>query len=201
MDEFKVVIPNAKLAHEFYYKYIYQENLELDYLCSHYNFESKAPYSWKWEIFGAMLVGDRKKVAVNNEHKGADLANHEIKSSKDTGAFEYQYHLDSWKEKIQEDSKVTHIYISYSNNYRDVVVRSLPGSKLKEQLDEWAAELQFYWKDDTNQRISNKRFRKQIPYERVRSEGKIICTIKDSDLIYFDRFGIPGNVLLKPNKK
>lgn len=206
MDEFIVLTPDPKEAHSFYYQYIFQENLQLEFLCKKYNFESKAPYSWKWELFGAILVGDKRKKLLledsdKREHKGADLLNHEIKSSGEGSAFEYQYHPESWQDKLREDRRVTHIYVSYSEDYKDITVRALEGSKLENYFKEWEPELAIYWKDETSKKITNKRFRRHIPYSRVRSEGRIICAIKNTELLYSNNQGMAGDLLLKPKSK
>ena len=206
MVDLIVLTPDPISAHSFYFKYIYQENLELVFLCDKYNFESKAPYSWKWELFGATLVGDKRKKIVDEdasprEHKGADLTNHEIKSSIDGHAFEYQYHPDSWQEKLREDRRVMHVYVSYSEDYKDITVRTLTGDQLEPYFQEWEPELLAYWTDDENKKISNKRFRRNIPFSKVRNEGRIICAIKNTELFYSNNQGMASDLLIKSKPK
>jgi hypothetical protein len=79
-----------------------------------------------WELFGAILTGDKGKKGY-----GADLNQHEIKSAVSGNSFEYQYHLHGGESKLDEDMIVDHIFISYSSDYQNVVVRRVGGTALK----------------------------------------------------------------------
>jgi hypothetical protein len=196
MSEFLVTTANPTEAHAFYYKQIYEDNRDLEVLCKRHNFKTRDPYNWKWELFAAILVGDKAKTADN----GADLVNYEVKSRGVQLPFEYQYHSDSWPSKLEEDKKVTHLFISYSPLYMDIVVRAVTSEKLLHFFQEWEPELQLYWKEESKEKVSNRRFRKAIPYATVCEKGKIICVIDKTKLIYSDTQGIDSNLLLKPLK-
>jgi len=197
MNEFLVTSSNPEGAHEFYYKHIYEDNRDLEVLCERYNFKTRGPYNWKWELFSALLTGDKAK----NADMGADLINYEVKSAKDTSSFEYQYHPESWNTKLEEDKRVTHLFISYTPKYADIVVRIVPGEKLSNFFQEWGPELTTFWVNESAEKISNKRFRKNIPYTTVCDKGRVICVINATKLIYTAPGGIASDLLLRPIKK
>ncbi len=70
-------------AYEFYRKYIYNE--ELINLLREYNIRIPGSISPQlWELFGAILTGDRGTGSY-----GADLTNYDVKSSTEGNSFEY----------------------------------------------------------------------------------------------------------------
>jgi hypothetical protein len=89
-----------------------------------------------WEVFASMLVNDlgRKLVA------GIDRANHEVKSAKRGGSYEYQYHKDTGREKLIRNGEVGHLFFDYLNNLRDVDLRYLHGSQLGAYFPRWLGE-------------------------------------------------------------
>lgn len=192
---FLLTTSNPEKAYQFYYKHIYEDNKDLVTLCSDYNFESKQP-SWKWELFSAILMGDKAK----DNNKGADLINYEVKSAKENGAYEYQYHCDSWPTKISEDKRVSHLYISYSENCEDIVVRLMSVDKILHYFQEWETHLPAYWTTEEIEKVSNKRFRRAIPASMVSKNGKIIFVVKNTQLLYSNNLGMDSNLLLKPVK-
>jgi len=194
MNHLLVTAPDPKLAHEFYFKQIYTDNKDLEYLCNQYNFKTRDPYNWKWELFSAILVGDKAKDA----NSGADLCNFEVKSAQDaTSGFEYQYHPNSWEAKLEEDKRVSHILIRHSSNYENLNVSLVEGPKLLDFFELWEPAIRTYWQTES----SNKRFRKSIPYRVIQKRGKTICVIDKTKLLYFDLSGIDNDLILKPIKK
>lgn len=163
------VLPNAKLAMEFYREYILQANKGLDPLLSKYKFKSRIP-SWKWELFAAILVGDFKK-----EGYGVDLINHEVKSYLWGGAPEYQYHRLSWKEKLEEDKRVDHILIWYKDSLEDVDVYLIHGPLVAGIFESWREDISTSYDADNPE----KRCRKALPKSVIENLGKIILKIRN----------------------
>ena len=130
-----------------------------------------------WELFGSILTGDLRKVGY-----GSDLRSYEIRSAKLEGSFEYQYHLHGGLTKLRDDTAVGHIFISYSADYADIVVRSIPGAGLAPYFQQWEPKL----KENYSGINPRQRFRRSIAYGKVIELGTIIMEIKDSHLISSD---------------
>lgn len=128
-----------------------------------------------WELFGSILTGDSGKLGY-----GSDLGHYEIKSAKDKGSFEYQYHLNNGREKLKEDMSVDHIFISYSADYADVTVRLVKGITLAPYFQKWEPELIANY-SGTNRR---QRFRKSIAHGTVIEIGAAIMEIRSSGLAF-----------------
>ncbi len=159
-------------AYSFYQKFIYRE--ELQKLLHDYELHVAGSVpSVIWELFGAILTGDKGKKGY-----GSDLRDHEIKSAIDGSSFEYQYHLRGGQQKLTEDMGVKHLFISYSKDYRCVEVRVLMGESLKEKFLAWLPQLvENYAGPNPRQR-----YRRNVPLGFVKSNGKLIMKIKDGVL-------------------
>ena len=93
-------------AYQFYKKYIF--NKEKQKLLEMHGFSIPGSVSSSdWELFAAILVG--RKAAAGY---GADLEGLEIKSAQMGSSFEYQYHKHTGLEKLKDDMKVNHLFIS-----------------------------------------------------------------------------------------
>jgi len=121
-----------------------------------------------WEVFAAILV----RTTGTTNLSGVDLLGYEVKSARDRGSFEYQYHRDSWREKFAADRATDHIYISHRNNLAHVEVRHCAGSHISEFLDQWLKENPY-----SDQR--QQRFRKSIPYGWVVEHATLLLRIED----------------------
>lgn len=124
-----------------------------------------------WEVFGSMLVNDlgRKFGA------GIDLTNYEVKSAKRGGAYEYQYHKDSGREKLAKDMEVGHLFFEYADNLREVHLRYAHGSQMKAFFEKWLNK----FPDPYQQR-----YRKNIPYGWVKKNGTLLMTLKDGEVVF-----------------
>ena len=125
-----------------------------------------------WEVFASMLVNDlgRKFGA------GIDLSNHEVKSAKRKGSYEYQYHKITGRDKLAKDREVGHLFFDYDNNLRDVDLRYAHGSVMKTQFfEQWLREFPNPYRQ---------RYRKNIPYAWVKENGVLLMTIKDGEVVY-----------------
>lgn len=132
-------------------------------------------HSVMWELFCALLTGERAEGIT-----GADLNGWEVKSAKNGGSFEYQYHRNAHLEKLDEDCIVNHIFCTYSENYDGVVVRAMTGSELREgYFDSWRPEcIEEYSK------IETRRFRRSISSGHVNNNGLLVLTIENGQLTY-----------------
>ena len=65
---------------------------------------------------------------------------YEVKSSTYGSAFEYQYHRNSWRAKLDADRAAGHLFISHQDLLRLVEVRYCDGSDLREFFDAWEAK-------------------------------------------------------------
>jgi hypothetical protein len=128
-----------------------------------------------WEVFASMLVNDLgRKLGA-----GIDLINYEVKSAKRKGAYEYQYHKFSGREKLLKDAKVGHLFFDYSENLKEVDLRYMHGSELSEYFDLWLS--QFPAKPEE---YKGERFRRSIPYGVVKKSGKLLMTLKDGEVAF-----------------
>lgn len=166
---------NVTAAINFYKKYIYSSNRELEPLCKKKNFTSRIP-SWRWEMLAALLVDDEARPGY-----GHDLLKHEVKSAQDGSAFEYQYHKNSWQEKLSQESQINHIYISYQPGYRNLTVRLIKGSDLADIFNSWRPLLEVAYNSENPQQ----RFRKSISFKTIKDKSKIILKIKDTQVVYW----------------
>ena len=125
-----------------------------------------------WEVFASMLVNDlgRKFGA------GIDLSNYEVKSAKRKGAYEYQYHKETGRDKLIKDMEVGHLFFDYHDNLKEVDLRFLGGAALKEKyFQKWL---------DAYPDPYPQRYRKNITYTHVKNHGTLLMTIKDGEVIY-----------------
>lgn len=165
-----------KEAFNFYKKFIYRE--ELQNLLHDYELHIAGSVpSVIWELFGAILTGDKGKKGY-----GSDLKDHEIKSAIDGASFEYQYHLRGGQQKLTEDMGVKHLFISYSKDYKNVEVRILLGEELKDRFSAWLPKLL----ENYSGLNPKQRYRKNIPFGFVKKNGKLIMKIKDGELILME---------------
>jgi hypothetical protein len=164
---------HVRQAHNFYKKFIYNEEKQA-LLKKHGLRVSGSVPSVDWELFGAILTGDDAKMGY-----GADLEHHEIKSAGDKGSFEYQYHLKGGVSKLIDDMKVRHVFISYSPDYKDLKVRIVDGSALKEKFKGWMPKLKANYKGPNRLQ----RFRRSISYGTVLRLGEVIMEIRQSEIV------------------
>lgn len=174
LDEIKF---DSKLKKEealdFYKSFIL--NKEKMDLLQKYSFKVNGSVSFQdWELFAAILTDNKKA-----EGYGADLNGFEVKSASEGSGFEYQYHKIGGASKLQEDMKVAHIFISYSDTYENVTVRLVEPQHLEDSFRQWDEELKLNYAPETGKQ----RFRKTIPFKRVCEVGTVIFEIKNGNLI------------------
>ncbi|KGY10895.1 hypothetical protein NM22_18505 [Vibrio tubiashii] len=164
-------------AFEFYQKHIYKQDL-IELLQEH---RLKVPGlvpSVLWELFASILTG--KKGTGNT---GADLQDWEVKSAIMNSAFEYQYHLNTGLQKLEEDCIVNHLFCSYSRDYSQVDVMVMKGEDLASSFfQSWKSGYVDNYDRNADAGSRRQRYRKTIPYGYVKRQGEVILTIEDGKL-------------------
>ena len=127
-----------------------------------------------WELFGAILTGDDRKLGY-----GSDLKDHEVKSAVEGSSFEYQYHRHGGLAKLDEDKTVDHVFVSYAPDYKRVTVRLVDRSKLASIFESRRDGLVQNYQGTT----PKQRYRKSVAYGTVMWEGEIILQIEGSRLV------------------
>lgn len=159
---------HTQKAYDFYRKFVYNEELQA-LLHKHKRHVAGSVPSIYWELFGAILTGDKGK-----DGYGSDLEHYEIKSSVEGASFEYQYHLHGGKQKLVEDTQVDHVFFSYSPDYKNVDVRLVKGEALKTKFDSWMPGLV----KNYNGKNRKQRYRKSISFGTVREKGELILQVR-----------------------
>jgi len=109
---------------------------------------------------------------------GIDLANNEVKSAKQGGSYEYQYHKITGKEKLAKDMTVGHLFFEYHDNLKEVHLRWLHGSTLVEKFFQ-------KWLDKyPDPYPKNRRYRKQITNGFVKKNGILLMTIQNGEVVF-----------------
>jgi hypothetical protein len=160
-------------AHGFYQKFIHNEERQA-LLLEHGLKVAGSVHPVNWELFGAILTGDKSKGGY-----GSDLSQHEIKSATEGSSFEYQYHLHGGLKKLDDDMVVNHIFVSYSPDYKDVEVRMIPGASLKDKFSSWLPGLKKNYEGPKRKQ----RFRRSIPYGVVKKLGTLVMKISGGVLV------------------
>ncbi|GFD67923.1 hypothetical protein [Alteromonas sp. KUL106] len=170
---------NIDKAYDFYSKHIYDK--EKIKLLREYNLKTAGFVpSVLWELFGALITG-KKGTGLT----GADLEGWEVKSSVERGSFEYQYHLNTGRPKLIEDCGVSHLFCSYSKDYKNVFVRMMTGEELRESyFDKWLPEYELNYDRSIESTARRQRFRRSIPFGHVSKNGKLVLEIKNTELVY-----------------
>jgi hypothetical protein len=126
-----------------------------------------------WEVFASILVGD----PGTKSQAGIDLLGYEVKSAKQGSSFEYQYHRDSWQEKLQRDGEVGHLFFSHTDNLNLVELRYADGVALAPiYFNPWKLNCPY----PTNP--SRQRYRESISYGWVKGNGSLIMRLRAGEV-------------------
>lgn len=135
-----------------------------------------------WELFGAILTGRVAEGTI-----GADLNGWEVKSAKQGGSYEYQYHLNTGESKLIEDCQVSHLFCTYSEDYQDVTVRAMKGCDLAERyFNVWKPQYLANYDKTVPEGKRRQRFRKNIPHGFIDNNGELVLQIKKGKLVFRD---------------
>lgn len=156
----------------FFHAYMYgplQGKLRL-YAARHVR-STGAVMSSDWEVFASMLVKDvGKKLAA-----GIDVSGYEVKSAVDGGAYEYQYHKNTGREKLAQDAGVGHLFFAHADNLQKVDLRYAHGSQMKEFFEKWL---------DNFPDPYQQRYRRSIPFQWVKRNGILLMTLTHGEVTY-----------------
>jgi hypothetical protein len=171
-------------AFSFYSQYILSPVREKDELRRAYGFSGGAlVLPGDWELFAAILIQAHK----SHHRYGHDLAEAEVKSAKMPGSFEYQYHLNTGRQKLEGDMHIDHLFISYSADCEDVYVRVLTAEQLRHHFEPWLPRLLENYASRRESKLDGKqRFRRNIPYGVVRNVGRLILSIERGELSFIE---------------
>lgn len=174
---------NCDAAFSFYQKHINRSDF-FKLLRSHGLKTSGSVPSIAWELFGSILTGKKGKSGY-----GADLEGVEIKSAITGGSFEYQYHLKTGLDKLEEDRAVEHFFCSYSPDYQSFQVYSINGKMLAPFFNKWSPQyLKNYNKVEGSALMEasarRQRFRKSVSCRWVAKNGLLRMEVKDGELIF-----------------
>lgn len=131
---------------------------------------ARVAMSEDWEVFASILVRN----TGTSTAAGLDLEGYEVKSALEGGSFEYQYHRNSWREKLHADRAAGHIFISHRDELRHVDVRYCEGSQLAGYFDSWEQE-------EPYPRPSEQRFRRSVSYRWATKNATLILRIEDGE--------------------
>ncbi|USD56356.1 MULTISPECIES: hypothetical protein [Vibrio] len=177
---------NIDRAVALYLEHIYDRN-KIELLRSHGLKIAGSVPSVMWELFGSVLTG-RNSIGVT----GADLQGWEVKSVKQGGSYEYQYHLNTGAQKLDEDCEVNHLFCSYSPTYENVVVRVMTGEDLRSKFfDIWRPQYAANYNSSVPAAQRRQRFRKNIPFGYVENNGILVLEITNGTLTYRNDEVIP----------
>jgi len=173
-------------AYELYARHIYDE--EKIRLLTEYNLKIAGFVpSVLWELFGALLTERSGSGLI-----GADLLGWEVKSAKEGGAYEYQYHLNTGSAKLKEDCEVNHLFCTYSEMYKDVVVRVIRGQDLADKFfKSWEPDYLKNYDVSVPDSQRRQRFRKSISFGYVEANGVLVLKVEDGKIVYRDDSVIP----------
>ena len=126
-----------------------------------------------WEVFAAILLRQEGVASLT----GPDLGDIEVKSAVAGGAFEYQYHKNSWREKLEADRSAGHVFIWHQDELRHVEVWYADGPQLDDLFTAWEAEKPY-------SREGQQRFRKQGTAGWVRNSAIRILEVQDGEATF-----------------
>ena len=145
--------------------------------------EPRMVMSEDWEVFAAILF----KVVSSASRAGPDLGEYEVKSAIDSNAFEYQYHRNSWKEKLDADRRAGHVFIWHRDELSWIEVWFCEGSDLDEHFDSWE-------KDRPYSRPEQQRFRRNVSAGWVKDNAILLLRVVNGESVYQWPIGeLPGS--------
>ncbi len=127
-----------------------------------------------WEVFASILTGD----PGTGTNEGIDLNDYEVKSARKGSSFEYQYHRNSWQEKLQRDIAVGHLFFMHERNLQRVELWFAAGTELAPSFfEKWLAEKPY---SDPSQQ----RFRRSVNFSWVMAHGELLMVLQDGEVTH-----------------
>ena len=173
-------------AFELYARHIYDEE-KIRLLTEHNLKIAGSVPPVLWELFGALLTERSGSGLI-----GPDLLGWEVKSEKEGGSYEYQYHRNTGAAKLKEDCEVNHLFCTYSKTYKDIVVRVMRGQDLAgNYFKSWEPNYLENYNGAVPNSQRRQRFRKSISFGHVETNGILVLKIENSTLTFIDDSVIP----------
>ncbi len=117
--------------------------------------------------------------------KGPDLGDTEVKSAVAGNSFEYQYHRNSWQEKLEADRRSGHAFVWYGDDLRTVEVWYSDGALLHGHFAAWEAENPY-------SEAGRQRFRKQVSAGWVRDHATLLLRVLEGEAEYEWKSELPA---------
>lgn len=166
-------------AFQFYKKHIYDEE-KIRLLRAHNLKIAGSVPSVIWELFCSILTGSKGTGGI-----GVDLKGWEVKSAKNGGSYEYQYHLNTGVEKLIDDAQANHLFCSYSESYSDVNVRAINGSVLAPlYFNQWEPDYRKNYDTFVPSGQRRQRYRKNISYGYIESNAQLLLSITNGVIAF-----------------
>ena len=137
------------------------------------NLEPRMVMSEDWEIFASILLREMGTTG----RSGPDLGDYEVKSAVDGGSFEYQYHRNSWQQKLAGDRRAGHVFIWHKDELSHVEVWFCGGSTMNEHFNAWEAENPY-------STSGQQRFRKTVSAGWVRGNATLLLRVENGEATY-----------------
>ena len=165
---------NTTEAFDYYQRFIINEDKFK--IFKDYNISVPGSVSnFDWECFAAIIINSKGRIRWG----GADLVDAEVKSAVIKNGFCYHYYRDSGERRIEDDKQIKHVFISYSPDYTNVIVRIANGKQLAHIFESWKEKMiESYAKLQKG----DIQFRKNISYKQNLEYGKLIMKIEDKKL-------------------
>jgi hypothetical protein len=142
-----------------------------------------------WEVFASILVKD----LGTKLGKGVDLSGHEVKSAENSGAYEYQYHKKSGKQKLLDDMQKGHLFFDHSDNLRIVDLRYASGKQLSKFFEPWLKQLPDPYE--------GQRFRRSVTFSWVRDNGTLLMSLRNGEVEFPKLRTATRQAFTSPKKK
>ena len=127
-----------------------------------------------WEVLASILTGDPGTGTTD----GIDLHDYEVKSARQGSAFEYQYHRNSWAEKLHRDMAVGHLFFMHQDNLGKVELWFARGEDMApDHFDRWLAEKPY-------SSPGQQRFRKNVSRGWVLSNGTMLMALEGGEVTF-----------------
>ena len=140
--------------------------------------EPRMVMSEDWEVFASILLRQQGSTS----RSGPDLGECEVKSAKAGNAFEYQYHRNSWQEKLAADRRAGHVFVWHQDELSKVEVWFCEGSTMEEHFAKWEAERPYSGP-------GQQRFRKSLSSSWVKTTAELLLRVENGEATYEWPFG------------
>jgi hypothetical protein len=145
-----------------------------------YGFTRDSVSSKDWEIFDAILLDRQSSGKLHgSDLQGVEVKSAGFKSATSGSSFEYQYHRNHGLEKLLEDAHIHHVFVSYSPDYTNVIVRLLRPDQVHDTIRSWRKR--YIGSYSTSSKGG--RCRPGLTYASVVARGTVLLEIRDGQMV------------------